>query len=216
VVHLLVLLLDWHLAIVVHVHLIVLLLLQHQKLLLLFLIKHVNATVFSSSWDTSREVGQLIELVEVLGSLQKDFLVIVKVVVWVDVRVAKQVAVLLKVLNLVVQVYEFLGLLLHQERSFGNVELHESLLLVVNALKISHLVPTPLQRVGPLLAELGLIIADGRRLLHSASQTNLLYCANMFFLLLFHFLLNFLSLSLPAKSNKSLVLLCSRRIHLHF
>ena len=72
--HLLLLDLYWHLTVVLHEDLIhvthLLLLLDHEKLLLLLLIEDVNAAVLScSSWDSSREVSKLVELIEVLCSL---------------------------------------------------------------------------------------------------------------------------------------------------
>jgi glycerol-3-phosphate responsive antiterminator len=71
VVHLLVLglLINRHRAVVVHVDLVVLLLLQHHQLGLLFLIEHVNATIVSGRWDTSGKVSELVQLVEVLCTL---------------------------------------------------------------------------------------------------------------------------------------------------
>lgn len=167
VVHLLVLLIHGHLPIVVHVDLVVLLLLEHQKLLLLLLVEHVDAAISSGGGNASWEIGQLIELVEVLGPLQQDLLVIVQVIVGVDVGVTKQIAVFLQITDLVVQIYEFLGLLLNEKGSLSNIKLHYSFLLIIHRFQIPHLISRSLQTMRSLFAQLPLIVANGWRLLHS-------------------------------------------------
>ena len=77
-------------------------LLQHHELGLLLLIQHVDAAIVGGGGDATWEVRKLIQLVEVLGTLEEDLLVIVQVVVGVDVCVSEQVAVLLEVSDLVV------------------------------------------------------------------------------------------------------------------
>jgi hypothetical protein len=121
-------------------------------LLLLLLVEDVDATIASCGWNSPWEVCQLIELVEVLGTLQQDLLVIVQVVVGVDVGVTKQVAVLLKIADLVVQVDEFLGLLLNEKRSLSNIEFHDSFLLIIDRFKISHLISCSLETMSSFLS----------------------------------------------------------------
>jgi hypothetical protein len=77
-------------------------------------IKDINSAIACRSWNTSWEIGELVQLIEVLSSLKKDFLVVVQVIVWVDVSIAEKIAILLKILDLVVEVDEFLGLLFYQ------------------------------------------------------------------------------------------------------
>jgi hypothetical protein len=100
---------DWHLLLVL------VLLLEHQQLLLLRLIQDINATlVVGWRWDALREVSELIQLVEVLSTLDQDLLIIVQVVVRVNVGVTKKITVLLEVLDLIIEVDEFLSLLLYK------------------------------------------------------------------------------------------------------
>ena len=93
------------------------------------------------------EVCQLVELVEVLGSLQQDLLVVRKVVVWIQVLVPEDGHVLLQISDLIVEVDELLGLLLEQKRPVGDVELHDGLLLLIDALQVQSLVSEPLHAV---------------------------------------------------------------------
>jgi hypothetical protein len=63
--HHLLVLVDWHLPIVLHENLVhvshLLLLLDHEKLLLLLLVQNVDSTVFAAScWDASGEVCKLV------------------------------------------------------------------------------------------------------------------------------------------------------------
>jgi hypothetical protein len=84
-------------------------------LLLLSFIKDINATCFgSSSRYATREVGELVKLIEVLSSLKQNLLVFGKVVVGVQVCVSQDCNVFLKVFNLIVQIDEFLSLLFHE------------------------------------------------------------------------------------------------------
>lgn len=100
---------NWHLLLVL------VLLLEHQQLLLLRLIQDINATlVVGWRWDALREVSELIQLVEVLSTLDQDLLIIVQVVVRVNVGVTKKITVLLEVLDLIIEVDEFLSLLLYK------------------------------------------------------------------------------------------------------
>ena len=117
--HLLLLDLYWHLTVVLHENLIhvthLLLLLDHQKLLLLLLIEDVNAAVLScSSWDSSREVSKLVELIEVLCSLQENLLIVVKIIIRINISIPEKVAILLKISYLVVEIDELLSLLLNK------------------------------------------------------------------------------------------------------
>jgi hypothetical protein len=92
-----------------------LLLLEHQELLLLLFIQDVHASIFTSCcWDTAREVGQLVQLVKVLSSLKQDLLVFRQMLVWVVVCVSQNGNVLLQISDLVVQIDEFLCLLFHE------------------------------------------------------------------------------------------------------
>ena len=68
----------------------------------------------SARWDALREVSELIQLVEVLSTLDQDLLIIVQVVVRVNVGVTKKITVLLEVLDLIIEVDEFLSLLLYK------------------------------------------------------------------------------------------------------
>lgn len=100
---------DWHLLLVL------VLLLEHQQLLLLRLIQDINATILIACWwDALREVSELIQLVEVLSTLDQDLLIIVQVVVGVNVGVTKKITVLLEVLDLIIEVNELLSLLLYK------------------------------------------------------------------------------------------------------
>jgi hypothetical protein len=91
------------------------LLLEHQELLLLLFIQDVHASIFTSCcWDTAREVGQLVQLVKVLRSLKQDLLVFRQMLVWVVVCVPQNCNVLLQISDLVVQIDEFLCLLFHE------------------------------------------------------------------------------------------------------
>ena len=170
--HLLLLDLYWHLTVVLHEDLIhvthLLLLLDHEKLLLLLLIEDVNAAVLScSSWDSSREVSKLVELIEVLCSLQENLLIVVKIIIRINISISEKVAVLLKISYLVVKIDELLCLLLNKKGSFCNIELHDGFLLLVDILEVSHLVPISLKRVGSSFLECQTIIGKGRRSLDS-------------------------------------------------
>ena len=107
----------------------------------------------------------------------------------------------MQVSNLIVQVDELLSLLLNQERSLSHIELHESLLLIVDILEVAHLVSRSLQTVSSLFLELLLIVADGGRLLHSVRQANLLDRANVVLVLFFYLLLDLLGLGLTSEGN---------------
>tara|TARA_B110000285_G_C15136605_1_gene627390 strand:+ start:1124 stop:1567 length:444 start_codon:yes stop_codon:yes gene_type:complete len=136
-----------------------LLLLEHQELLLLLFIEDVHTTFFTGCcWDTAREVGQLVQLVKVLSSLKQDFLVFRQMLVRVVVCVPQDCHVLLQISYLVVQIDKFLCLLFHEQRPVGNVEFHYGFLLIVNILKVFHLVSCSLQSIGSLFLQLKSII----------------------------------------------------------
>jgi hypothetical protein len=97
--------------------------------------------------------------------------------------------------------------LLNQKRSLGDIELHERLLLIVDALEVPHLVPCPLDGVSPLLLELPLVVADRGRLLHTVGESHLLDRADVVLVLLHYLLLDLVGLGLPAKSDQGLMLL---------
>lgn len=89
--------------------------LKHHQLLLLGLVKDVDTSILTSCWwNTVREVSKLVELIEVLSSLEKDLLVFSEMVIWIEVCVPENSNVLLEVFDLVVQVDELLGLLLDE------------------------------------------------------------------------------------------------------
>ena len=84
---------NWHLAVVLHINLIyvthLLLLLDHVVLELLLLVQHVHSTVFANSWgNAAGEIGKLIQLIEILGSLEQDLLIVIKVIIWVNICVS--------------------------------------------------------------------------------------------------------------------------------
>ena len=70
--------------------------------------------------------------------------------------------ILLKRLNLVVQVYELGCLLLEKQRSVGNIESHQVLLPLVNSLEVVSLVPESLQTICSLLPQLVSIVEEHR------------------------------------------------------
>jgi hypothetical protein len=86
--------------------------LKHGQLLLLALVQDVHGTL--SWWDSSREVGQLVQLIKILSSLEQDLLAVSHVVIWVQVGVSQDGHVLLQVSDLVVRADELLRLLLNQ------------------------------------------------------------------------------------------------------
>lgn len=121
---------------------------------MLLFVQHVHASFLAGGrGNSSREVGQLIQLIKILSSLQQYLLVVVEVIVGVDVGVPQQVAVLLEVPDLIIKIYEFLSLLLDQEGPLCYVEFHDGFLLLVNVLQVPHLVPVPLHAVGSSLLQ---------------------------------------------------------------
>jgi len=88
--HLISVFVNWHISILL------LLLLKHHKLLLLSLIKHINTTfLIGWRWDALREISQLIQLIEILCSLEQDFLVVIQKVVWIIVCILENVTIFL-------------------------------------------------------------------------------------------------------------------------
>jgi len=203
---LILLLIDWH------AHL---LSLKKHKLLLLVLIKDVHAAIFVSSWRNSTwEVSKLVKLIEVLGSLKQDLLVLSKMIIWVKVGISENCDVLLEVSDLVIEVDELLGLLLNQKRAVSNIKLHDSLLLIVDIFQVFHLVLGTLKAVVPLLFELKGIVGESWRLLHSVGETNLLDCSHV---LLSNFLLlgtELYVLGLSSHGDHSFVFLGGGRVDL--
>lgn len=196
---------DWHLLLVL------VLLLEHQQLLLLGLIQDIDATfVVGWWWDALREVSELIQLVEVLSALDQDLLIIVQVVVGVDVGVTKKITVLLEVLDLIIEVDEFLSLLLNKQGSFGNVEFHDGLLLGVGVLGLSHVSLGSQQTVFPRPPELLGVIGDGRRPVDSAGQSHLLDGTDVVLLLDGMFRLKLCVLAFSPQFDKRLVLFGGR------
>lgn len=133
----------------------VLLSLEHRQLLLLLLVEHVHATLRYRRHIGSGEVSQLIQLVEVLSSLKQDLLRVSHVVVGVQIGVAEDSYVLLKVSDLVVGTDELLSLLLNQKGSICHIELHDGFLLIINVFEVFHLVFGSLDTVHSLSFELG-------------------------------------------------------------
>ena len=128
------------------------LLLKHLHLLELLLVEGSGACDLAFWYGYATwEVRQLVELVEVLGSLQQDLLVVRQVVVWIQVLIPEDGHVLLQISDLIVEVDELLGLLLEQKRPVGDVELHDGLLLLIDALQVLGLVSEALHAVCSLL-----------------------------------------------------------------
>ena len=193
---------DWHLLLVL------VLLLEHQQLLLLRLIQDIDASlVVGWRWDALREVSELIQLVEVLSALDQDLLIVVQVVVRVNVGVTKKITVLLEVLDLIVEVDEFLSLLLDKKGSFGNVEFHDGFLLGVSILGLSHVALGSEQTIFPRPPELGGVIGDGRRPVDSAGQSHLLDGSDVVLLLDLVFRLKLCILAFSPQFDERLVLL---------
>lgn len=61
----------------------------------MFFIKNVDATILSSSWDSTREISKLIQLVEILSALKQDLLIIIQIIIWINVSIAKEIAIFL-------------------------------------------------------------------------------------------------------------------------
>ena len=107
--------LSWLILLLFNLHelLGILLLLEHEKLLLLLRIKNINTSVFSSCrWDTSREISKLVELVEILSSLKKYLLIFSQMIIWVVISVSEDSNILLQISYLVIKINEFVSLLL--------------------------------------------------------------------------------------------------------
>jgi len=85
-------------------------------------------------------------------------LVFRQMLVRVVVCVPQDCHVLLQISYLVVQIDKFLCLLFHEQRPVGNVEFHYGFLLIVNILKVFHLVSCSLQSIGSLFLQLKSII----------------------------------------------------------
>ena len=118
-----------------------LLLLKLIHLLLLLLIKNVHSSFFSSCWrNTSWEVSQLVKLIEILSPLQKNLLIFSKMIIWIQVSISENSNILLQISDLIIKIDKFLCLLFDQKRSICHIELHNGLFLIVNILKVSHLV----------------------------------------------------------------------------
>lgn len=121
---------------------------------MLLLVQHIHSSIFAyCRGNAAGEVCELIQLIKILGSLEQNLLIVIKVIIWVNICVPQQITVFLQVSDLVIKIYEFLSLLLHQERSFGHVELHDSFLLLINILEISHLVSVSLHAMSSSLLE---------------------------------------------------------------
>mmetsp|Transcript_9389 Transcript_9389/g.14316 ORF Transcript_9389/g.14316 Transcript_9389/m.14316 type:complete len:303 (-) Transcript_9389:2370-3278(-) len=134
--------------------------------------------------------------------------------VGVHVVADEQLHVLLKALDLVVDLDEYLGLLLHQQRALGHLQLHLSLLMVVNYFFLAHLFLGSLERFLPLSLQLESVIGEGRRLLHSASQPHLLEGSLNVVVLSVGLVGQLLVLVRPAEGNHSFMLLRGRRVWL--
>jgi hypothetical protein len=130
-------------------------------------------------WDATGEIRELIQLIKVLGSIKQDLLVVREVVIWIQILVTQDRDVLLQVTNLLIEIDEFLRLLLEQEWLVGNVEFHDGFLLLVDALEVHGLVLKSLYTIRPLLFELVSIVHENWRLLDTAGESYLLDAANI-------------------------------------
>ena len=63
-------------------------------------------------WDSSGEVSKLVQLVEVLGTLQENLLVVSQVFIGVQILISENSNVFLEIPYLIVEVNELLSLLL--------------------------------------------------------------------------------------------------------
>ena len=127
--------------------------------------------------------------------------------------IAEELHVLLQSQNLIIQTYELLSLLLHEEWALGNLQLHLLFLLIVNYLLSSHVILGLLERVLATLLQFELVVGKSGRLLDSASESDLLEVSDLVFKLLFFLIVQFLVLVLSSEGYHSFVLLRSRRVN---
>lgn len=109
-----------------------------------------------------REVSELVQVVEVFGSLQQDLLLVVEILSSVQALVLQHLHVVLQLLDLVVEVNELLRLLLEQQRAVSHVEVHEAALSRVRVFVVGSLLTEALQTVCALLSELRSVVEEDR------------------------------------------------------
>ena len=112
----------------------------------------------------------------------------------------------MQISNLIVEVDEFLGLLLNEQRSVGDVEFHDGFLLIVNAFEVAHLVFGPVLPILPSLLEFEGIIREGRGLLDSLRQSELFDCSDVILVAGLNFLGHLFGLLCPCLGNHGIML----------